>query len=155
MPLDPYLEQGRRGLEDMLQASLAQINASRGMIDPQLQLQLARLRTNEGIDNRGLNEAMVGRGIYNSGVTTVNRNELTTQYDRQRQDMGAAAAAQYGQLSNAEAQARLQYQQGLQELLLQVAAMQAQNPSLGLPYGAGGTSAGIGFDYSKYFNPLI
>lgn len=153
LPLSPYFEAGRRSLNDQYSQTLAQINAGRSQVQPQLNLGLARLGTDQGIDYRRLQSTLADRGIYNSGVTNTSRNQLFTQYDRQRQDYAQQAQDQLGNFAQQDAQARLSYVQGLQQLLLAAAQAAAADPGLGSPYGSYSSTAGLP-DYTQYFNPF-
>lgn len=130
LPLDGRFEAGRRVLDDTLNSSLGQVNYQRGLIAPQMNLQLTRLNTDQGLANRRLSESMADRGVLNSGLTTQNRIELSTGFDRTRQDYGQSAAEQYSLLAQQEQEARLAYARGLQDLILQIAAAQASSPYL-------------------------
>jgi hypothetical protein len=130
LPLDGRFEAGRRVLDDTLNATLGNVGYQRGLIAPQMNLQLTRLGTDQGLANRRLSESMADRGILNSGVTTQNRIELSTGFDRTRQDWAQSAAEQYSLLAQQEQEARLAYARGLQDLILQIAAAQAGSPYL-------------------------
>jgi hypothetical protein len=129
VPLSGAYEAGTRSLEDQLQAMLAQIQAQRGQVGPMTDLQNARLGTDQQAAQRALDEQMVSRGIYNSGIRTQDTGTLGTDFARARQDVGMQAAQQYGQLDMAAAEAYGEFQRELQELLLNLAGLQAQNPS--------------------------
>jgi hypothetical protein len=93
-------------------------------------LSLARMATNEGLDLRGVDENAAARGIFNSGVQRENRGLVQTGYGRQRQDLNLGVAGQLSDLAAQESGAQLAYQQGLADLLLQIAQGQAGDESL-------------------------
>lgn len=133
LPLSSVFESGRRGLEDSYAGSLAQIQAQRGQVQPMLDLNLARLGSNQ-TEDRNTTAANLGeRGIYGNGVGGQVMHDVDIGYDRQRQDMALETARILDALAQQEGEAGLGYSQGITELLLQQAASQATEPSLAAP----------------------
>jgi hypothetical protein len=128
LPLTGAGEQGNRILEDQLQAALAQITGQRGLVQPGVDLALARLGTDQGIAQANLDESLVGRGIYDSGIRTTDTQELSTQFGRGRQDLALGAAQQYADLDAQAAEAYGEFMRQLQELRLNLASDLAENP---------------------------
>lgn len=133
LPLSSAYEAGRRGLEDQYAGGLAGINFQRGQIQPMMNLSLSRLGTNETEDRNHTLANLGSRNIAGPGVGQQVINDVASSYDRQRQDMSLEAARAYQQLAQQEADLGLGYNQGLTELLLQLAKDQATNPSLAAP----------------------
>jgi hypothetical protein len=129
LPLDPMFEQGRRSLDDILSANLSRIGAARGQIQPFGDLSLARMRTAQTEDERRTREGANARGIFGSSIMGRDLGTVGEGYGRQRQDLGLEMGRQFQGLADEESQARLGYQQGLQELLMQLAGQTAQDPS--------------------------
>jgi hypothetical protein len=142
LPLDPTFEAQRRLLEDSLQAQLAQIMARRQQLQPEADVQLARLATEQARQSDLLDESLVGRGIYRSGIRGQEQGRLGNLFDRSRQDISFSLAQALQALADQEAQARLGYNQGLMEMLLQLANRSAANPFSPLPAFAGGQARG-------------
>lgn len=135
LPLNPMFEEVRRVLEDNLQRALAQIEAERQLLQPQADVTLARLATEQARESGLLDERMIGRGILRSGIRDIEQNWLSTLYDRRRQDIAFALARALQELASREGEARLAYNQGLMDLMLRIAAQEAANPSLAIPMG--------------------
>ena len=133
LPLSSAFEAGRRGLEDAYAGSLGSINAQRGQVQPMLDLNLARLGTNEGESLYQTSADLGGRGIYGPGVGEQVMGDVRSGYDRQRQDMALETARVLNELSQAESETGLGYNQGLTELYLQLAEQNASDPSLATP----------------------
>lgn len=142
MPLDPQFEAARRGIEDSLAAALAQYGVAEAQIQPMVDLMMARLNTQRGLDVEALNEQMIGRGIFRSPITDTEQNKLATTYEREQQDLALQAAQQYADIASGRSGAQLGYSQGLQEALLASAQNAAANPSLRYPFAGGGRPGG-------------
>ncbi len=133
LPLSGMFEYGRRGLEDAYAGSLASIAAQRGQVMPMMNLRLARLATDEARARELASANLGSRNLYGSGVGNEVLQELAASFDRPRQDLSIEAARLLSELAQAEGEAGLGYTQGMTELLLQLAAQQATNPSLAAP----------------------
>ena len=129
LPLDPQFEAIRRLLTAQRDQALAQVNAARGNLTAEQAVAQARLNTNAGVDQQRLMEAMAGRGIFNSSITTDNRGLLATDYARQQQDLTTSVAQALAGLSGDENAAYQNYDQGLIEALLSSAANSAADPN--------------------------
>jgi len=125
LPLDAMYEGGRRSLQDRLQMILAKIAGLRPQIQGQGRLGLARLGTDQGRQQEALDEGLIGRGVYRSGIRNRDTSELGNLFERRRQDLAFGEAQQLGELSGQEGEANLNYNQGLNELMLQLAARQS------------------------------
>lgn len=144
MPLDPWYESQRRGIEDQLAAALAQYGVAEAQIKPMVDLMMARLQTNRGLDEADLEERLIGRGISQSSIAGDEQRELGTQYEREQQDLALEAARQYADIASGRSGAQLGYTQALQEALLASAQNAAANPSLRYPFAGGGYPAAGG-----------
>ena len=147
MPLDPAFEATRRGIEDNLAAALAQYGVAREQIKPMVDLMLARLVTNRGLDEADLEESLIGRGISQSSIAADDMRELGTQYERQQQDIGLQAGQQYADIAAGESGAQLAYNQQLLEALLASAQNAVANPNMRQPFagsGRGGYGPAVG-----------
>jgi hypothetical protein len=147
MPLDPAFEATRRGIEDNLAAALAQYGVAREQIKPMVDLMLARLVTNRGLDEADLQESLIGRGISQSSIAADDMRELGTQYERQQQDIGLQAGQQYADIAAGESGAQLAYNQQLLEALLASAQNAVANPNMRQPFagsGRGGYGPAVG-----------
>lgn len=144
LPLSGQFEAGKRGLDDELTATLAAISGMRPQIESQGQLGLARLDTDFGRDFADLQDSLIGRGIFQSGIRVADEAELGNLYERQRQDLTFGVGASLADLANQEAQTRLGHQQGLQELMLQLAQSEAANPYSSAPTYLGPRGGGGG-----------
>ena len=142
MPLDPQFEAQRRVIEDTLAEQLAQYGVSEAQIQPMVDMMMARLNTQRGIDKAALDEQMIGRGIYRSPITATEQGRLSTEYERQQQDLAIQAAQQYADIAQGRSGAELSYAQQLQEALLASAQNAAANPSLRYPFAGGGRPGG-------------
>lgn len=138
IPLSGAMEQGRRSLEDQLASSLAQLGYSWDQIAPMMNVLMSRLQTEQAQARQALREDYAGRGVFQGGVAPAAEFETDTQFSRERQNAAMDAQEQYTQVANQAQEAYQAYTQGLYELLLQLAAMQAQNPSPTAPSGGGG-----------------
>jgi hypothetical protein len=129
LPLSPQFEASRRAASDQLSATLAQIGVAREEIPAMVNMITARMGTDQAFDTNMLNEAMNGRGLYDSGIRAQDTQQLNQGYDRQRQDMAFDVARQYRDLATQESQARLSYEQQLAEMLLELAQETIGDPS--------------------------
>jgi hypothetical protein len=98
-----------------------------------LDLNLSRLGTNEGESLYQTSADLGSRNIAGPGVGEQVMGDVRSGYDRQRQDMAIDTASLFDQLAQAEAEAGLGYNQGLTELLMQLAEQNASDPSLATP----------------------
>lgn len=128
LQLNPFLEAGRRSLDDELAARLAGITPGREQLLAQGRLQEARLGTNEGLDRRRMMEMLAERGALGGGVQRIDEGNLATDYLRQRQDLAQMIAEGLAGFSGEEADARGDFQRGLSELYLEAASQQANDP---------------------------
>jgi hypothetical protein len=134
LPMTPQFEAGRRGVQDQMNAALAQIGVSREQIPVIANLITQRLATDEGYDNRRLDESLANRGMFDSGTNPyVRGRDIYTPYGRERQDLAFNIAQQYADLSQAENQAYLEASQAMTELLLDRASDVSSQQPLGLP----------------------
>lgn len=138
--LSPQGEAVRRGLDDELAGTLTRLGVQRDQIPAMVKLMTARLESDQTEDLRQTDEAANARGVYNSGMRTTNRHNVTQGYDRQRQDLASNIAQQFSDLAQQEADARSRYNQGLTDLLLSLANDASNDPNY--PTGSSGSSKG-------------
>lgn len=128
LPLDPRFEAARRGLDANLQNQLAGVSAGQQRLSAEEQLALARMGTNQGIDQQKLLESMAGRGTTNSSIYGDQLGLLATDYGRQRQDLGISVADAMANLGLQAGDANSSYEQGIIEALLGSAQSSANDP---------------------------
>jgi hypothetical protein len=167
LPNTPGFEQAQGQANDQLAAAEGQYAQGKTMIGAQLGLQGARLNTDQDVATSRQREDLAGRGIftpYGAGSTMAkpqmatspggggvgeslyNRN-VATPFGRQRQDLGAAGAGAYGDLSQQYGQAQLRNSQDMYQAYLQRA-----NDA----YGAMPLSAQMGeYDVPDMANPIF
>lgn len=140
LPMTPQFEAGRRGLDDEYSGAMMGLINQRDLIRPQLDLGLARMGTDQKYSNAGLDEALVERGMFDSGSNAYLRNrDIDIPYGRQRQDMGMGASQAYSDIASQMSQAGLGYSQGMHELMLNRAADSAADMPMNVPqYGPKG-----------------
>jgi len=141
VPLTGAYEAGQRTLEDALASQLASLGVAQDQIPAMVELYKQRYATNQAQDVRSANESLAGRGVFDSGLTGQTYGLIGTDYDRQRQDLATSAASEYSSLASQQAEAWQDYQQGLMDLLLQIAASQAESGSMTLPAAASGSTS--------------
>jgi hypothetical protein len=132
--MTPQFEAGRRGLDDEYSSAMMGLINQRDLIQPQMQLGLSRLGTDQGYANTSLDESLTERGMFNSGTNPYLRTrDIDIPYGRQRQDMAIGASSAYGDIASQMSQAGLGYSQGLHELLLNRAADSAATMPMNVP----------------------
>lgn len=134
MPYMPSYEAGLRGLEDQYAQQRMGILNQLNLIQPQYNLQSARMNTDKGYANQQLDENLVGRGMFDSGSNAYLRNrDIDVPYGRQAQDLSQWAGSQAASLQAALGQTDLGYYQGMAELLLNNASDAASNMPMNVP----------------------
>jgi hypothetical protein len=145
LPLTGYGLQARNQIESALSSDLAGYGAQYSQIAPQYNLQNARISTNEGLDRQHQAESLADRGIFLSGVTNDQFNQLAGQYNRQYQDLISQAQQQATDVTQGISGSVGDYYASLADLYNQIAATEYQNPYSPVPqYPAGGGSGGSG-----------
>jgi hypothetical protein len=135
LPNTPGFEQAQGQALDTLAGAEGQYAIGKTMIPAQLGLQGARLQTDQDVATDRLREDLANRGIFTPygasgysaagtspagggvGQALYNRN-VATPFGRQRQDLGAAGAGAYSDLSGAYGGAQLGYNQDMYQALL-------------------------------------
>ena len=160
LPLSSAYESGQRGLYGTLQGELGAINARRGQLPYEQNLQLGRYNQDQqrgvgrinqdaGWQYGRTNENMSERGIFNSGLRDQQlgrdsalfqrqRQDLDTSIGRGREDLGMNYSRELSDLGQRESAAYGGYNRGLMDLMLQVAQSQGQDASL--PFYARGVA---------------
>lgn len=134
LPMTPQFEAGRRGLDDQYQANKMDLLNQQALIKPQYDQAMARLTTDKGYATNRVNENMVDRGIYDSGIRPqVQTRDVLIPYGRQASDYATQAGQQQSAIAAALANADLQYNQGMAELLLNRASDSMSNMPMGVP----------------------
>lgn len=134
LPMTPQFEASRRGIEDSYAASLADITQQRSLMPGMINMFKARQGTDIGYATQGLNENMVDRGIYDSGIRPqLQMRDITIPYERRQQDFSLQMEALANELAQAEGAAGLGYNQSLIEAMLQRGGDVASSPPLSLP----------------------
>ncbi len=134
LPMTPQFEATRRGAEDRYAGALADINAARGLVSPQMDLATARLGTDEQYALQRLAEDVANRGIAGSGAAGYLRGrDIGVPFGRAYQDLALQGAQQLGGLSTAEGAAGLDYNQAMLEDFLSRAAQVAAEQPLSVP----------------------
>lgn len=132
LPSTPSFVRGQSTINDMRSAADSQYGIQTGMIKPQLDLQLARLDTDQGLAGRRLDENMAERGVFTSGFRpTLYQEQIATPFGRQRQDLASAAANAYGDISGQYGNALLGAGQQEFNLFNDTAQETASQPYLG------------------------
>lgn len=133
-PLTPQFEAGRRGLDDQYSATMQALINAQNQIQPNVDLQNARMNTDQGYANRSLDEQLSERGIFQSGINpTLRQRDIQIPFGRQRQDLALGADAQYADLASQMDAAALAYNSGLAELQLNNAADAFASQPLNVP----------------------
>jgi len=134
MPYMPSYEAGLRGLEDDYARQRMDLTNQMNLVGPQLQAQQARLGTDKEYANDVLDEAMVDRGMFDSGANATGRiRDIDIPYGRQYADLAQWAATQTGDIQTALSELGLNYSQGLAELILNNAAEAAGSMPMNIP----------------------
>lgn len=134
LPMTPGYMGAQRGAEDQLASSLADIAYQRAQIPGQINMFGARQSTDTGYATDRLNEALVERGIYTSGIRPqLQMRDITIPAARQTQDFQLQMQQLANQLAMAEGEARLGYNQTMLEAMLGRAGEVAETMPLGLP----------------------
>lgn len=145
LPLTGYGEQARNQLENALSSDMAGYGAQYSQIAPQYNLQNQRIQTNQGIDTQHTAESLADRGIFNSGITNTQLQQLAGMYNRQHQDLISNAQQQATGVTQGVSGAVGNYYSGLADLYNQIAATEYQNPNSPVPtHPAGGGNQGGG-----------
>jgi hypothetical protein len=138
LPMTPQFEASRRGLEDALAGSQAGITAERSLVDPWYQFMSERLGTDKRYADERLMQDLAERGLVGSGPEQFLRTrDIERPYGRAGQDLSIEAAQQLAALAQQEGGAGLEYNQGLMEALLNMAAQQSADMPYSLPGGEG------------------
>lgn len=136
LPSTPSFERGMSSINDMRSLAESQYGIRTGMIQPQLDLGLARLTTDQGIATDRLNENMAERGVFTSGFRpTLYQQHIATPFGRQRQDLASAAAQSYADAGMQYGQDLLGADQNLFNLYNDTAQETAGQPYLGFDLG--------------------
>lgn len=134
LPMTPGFEASRRGAADSLYGELGQNEYLRQLIPGSINMFKARQGTDIGYETGLLNQDLAGRGIYDSSVRPyLQMRDITVPHERASQEFALSIQEQLNQLANADAEARLGYNQTLYEAMLDRAGDVAQNMPLGLP----------------------
>lgn len=100
LPSTPSFVRGQTGINDMRSQAQNRFGIETGMIKPQMDLQNARLDTDQALAGRRLSEGMAERGVFTSGFRpTLYQEQVATPFGRQRQDIAAAGAQDYADSS--------------------------------------------------------
>lgn len=132
---DAAAENARRQLEDQFAAANQGYADQRSLLNAQFRQNIARFRTDEGFATDRHNEDVAGRGIVNSGVNSQLYNrDIAVPGERYLQDLSTARATGLSDIATGRAQNRLNYHQGLDELLLGAAGRSATGGNLGISH---------------------
>ena len=126
LPVDPVFEAMRRQYEDELAATLSQLTTEKGQIPLMQELILTRLGRDQALANETSDEDAIARGIFRSGVRGQNLQDIDMGFGRQKADVAQSIGQQYSDLAQAEAEARLAYNRGIDQELLALAERLAQ-----------------------------
>lgn len=148
LPLTGYGQASLNSIEDSLAANLAGYGAQYSQIAPQYNLQNARIATNEGQDRAHLAETLADRGIFNSGITNDQFQQLAGNYNRNYQDLISQAEQQAINTTSGVSGTVGDYYNSLADLYNQIAATEYQNQNSPVPShdgsGGGGDQGGGG-----------
>lgn len=134
LPMTPEYEAARRQAEDQYAASLADINYQRAQIPGMVNMFGARTDTDRGLATDAVNEDMIRRGIYQSGITPqAIQEQVTTPFSRDQQDFQLQMQQLAQELAMQEGQAGLGYNQALMEALLNRGAQLAEETPYSIP----------------------
>jgi hypothetical protein len=100
LPSTPSFVRGQSSINDARSQAQSRFGIQTGMIKPQMDLDYARLDTDQALAGRRLDENMAERGVFTSGFRPkLYQEQVATPFGRQRQDIASQGAKQYADAS--------------------------------------------------------
>lgn len=100
LPSTPSFVRGQTGINDARSQAQSRFGIETGMIKPQMDLDYARLDTDQALAGRRLDENMAERGVFTSGFRPkLYQEQVATPFGRQRQDIASQGAQRYADAS--------------------------------------------------------
>jgi len=100
LPSTPSFVRGQSTINDQRSQAENRFGITTGMIKPQMDLDYARLDTDQALAGRRLDENMAERGVFTSGFRPkLYQEQVATPFGRQRQDVASRGAQQYADAS--------------------------------------------------------
>jgi hypothetical protein len=100
LPSTPSFARGQSTINDARSQAQNRFDITTGMIKPQMDLDYARLDTDQALAGRRLDENMAERGVFTSGFRPkLYQEQVATPFGRQRQDIASRGAQQYADAS--------------------------------------------------------
>lgn len=136
LPSTPSFVRGMGTINDLRSQAENQYGIQTGMIKPQMDLQYARLDTDQQLAGRRLDENMADRGVFTSGFRPkLYQEQVATPFGRQRQDIASQGAQDYANAGLQYANSLLGAGQNEFNLYNDTAQETADQPYLGFGYG--------------------
>lgn len=100
LPSTPSFVRGQSSINDARSQAENRFGIETGMIKPQMDLDYARLDTDQALAGRRLDENMAERGVFTSGFRPkLYQEQVATPFGRQRQDVASQGAQRYADAS--------------------------------------------------------
>jgi len=136
LPYNAAFESGVRSLSDLYNQQQMGYQTQMDQLQPAMNYQLAQLGTNQMYENRGLDESLADRGVFDSSINPYLRTrDIGIPYDRQRQALALQGTSDISNLTSQMGESQLGYNEQLANLYLQLAAQQAEDLPLELYQG--------------------
>lgn len=136
LPSTPDFSRGMSSINDARSQAENRYGTTTGMIKPQMDLQYARLDTDQQLAGRRLDENMADRGVFTSGFRPkLYQEQVATPFGRQRQDIATQGAQAYADASMNYGDQLVGFGQDEFNLYNDTAQETASQPYLGFGYG--------------------
>lgn len=136
LPSTPSFVRGQSTINDARSQAQNRFGIQTGMIKPQMDLDFARLDTDQALAGRRLDENMAERGVFTSGFRPkLYQEQVATPFGRQRQDIASQGAQQYADASLAYGDQLVGLGQNEFNLYNDTAQETASQPWLGFDLG--------------------